>query len=83
MSQEIRSCGGVRKLLISHKHFKNGHYCDARLLPRIGLSLVLHFVRWNFCSGRLGALLAVTAIATADSLAKLSKYQAIDTTHKE
>jgi len=84
MSQDIGSivglrytrrwtCGGVRKLLISHKRFKKDHYCGARLLPRIGPSLVLHFFRWNFSSGRLGALLAVTAIETVDSLAKQNK----------
>jgi hypothetical protein len=53
-----RTYGGVRKLQIGHKRFKKGHYCGALLLPRIGLSLVLHFVRWNFSRGRLGELLA-------------------------
>lgn len=73
--------GRVRKLLISHKRFKKGQYCGARLVPRI--NLVLHFVRWNFSSRRLGALFAVTAIATADSLAKQIKYTAINTTHTD
>jgi ribosomal protein L33 len=43
----------------------------------------LYFVRWNFSCGRLGALFAITAVATADSLAKKNKYPAIDTTHTD